>query len=115
MFSYNKKADRISLFQILSAYLFKYIIFSTDNISHIPILSAIFKNFANNNSYFPQINEIIINHNTGTNNDGSIFKVLQFLIPKIESPELAIRNPPTTEISAIISAVIKFPSSNARQ
>lgn len=61
------------------------------------------------------INDKIINHTTGTNKHGSIFNVLQFLIPKIEIPELAMRKPPTIEISVIISAVIKFPSSNARQ
>lgn len=55
------------------------------------------------------------NHTTGTSRHGSIFNVLQFLIPNIESPELAMRNPPTMEISVIMSAVIKFPSKSARQ
>lgn len=61
------------------------------------------------------INERMQNHTTGTSKHGSMFNVLQFLIPRIESPELAMRNPPTTEISVIISAVIKFPSKSARQ
>ena len=59
--------------------------------------------------------ERIQNHTTGTSKHGSIFNVLQFLIPRMERPELAIKNPPTTEISVIMSAVIKFPSSSARQ
>ena len=57
----------------------------------------------------------MINHTTGTKRHGSMFNVLQFLIPKIDNPELAIKKPPTTEISVIISAVIKFPKSSARQ
>ena len=57
----------------------------------------------------------MVNHTTGTKSHGSMFSVLQFLIPKIERPELAIKKPPTMEISVIILAVIKLPRSNARQ
>ena len=49
----------------------------------------------------------------GITREGSIFIVLQSLIFRIESPELAIRKPPTMDNSVIIPAVIKFPSSRA--
>lgn len=50
--------------------------------------------------YLP-ITFIRINHPAGTISDGSIFIVLQSLIFKIERPEVAIKTPPTIEISAI--------------
>ena len=59
-----------------------------------------------NNHYLKNPNTT--NHTTGTTKHGSMFNVFKFLIPKIEIPELAIKNPPTTEISVIISAVMKF-------
>lgn len=69
----------------------------------------------NPSSILSYVNDKMINHTTGTSRHGSIFNVLQFLIPKIDNPELAMRKPPTIEISVIMSVFMKFPSSNARQ
>ena len=43
----------------------------------------------------------------GTSREGSIFKVLQSRISKMPRPELAIKNPPTMEISVSNSCVRK--------
>ena len=50
----------------------------------------------------------------GTRRDGSIFNVLQSLIFKIEIPELAIKIPPSKEIS-VSSSGVKNGSSQVAQ
>lgn len=52
-----------------------------------------------------QKNDLNKNQRIGTSKDGSIFNVLQSLIFRMESPELSIRKPPTTEISVNNSEV----------
>ena len=55
----------------------------------------------------------IINHTGGIISAGNILSVLRFLISRIESPDDAIKNPPTTLISHISSGLINSPKNVA--
>ena len=59
--------------------------------------------------------DLIIKNSMGTRRQGSIFNVLNSFTFNMDNPELAMRNPPTIEISVIRSALIKSPSRQARR